>query len=354
MTIPPLRADIDDLEGYHSPQLDVSVRLNTNESPYPPPPDFVSSWLEALRHVPLNRYPDRAARDLRHALAEFLGQPAERVFCANGSNEVLQCLLLAYGGPGRSAAVFEPSYVLHSHISRVTGTALVTGERRPDDLTLDVDAAVDLVTTARPEITFLCSPNNPSGVVDDREAVEAVLDAAPGLVVVDEAYGEFSPWSALDLVDGERPIVVARTFSKVWSMAAMRLGFCVAPPEVVKALETVVMPYHLSVATQLAGTHALRWRAEMEERVHTIVTERERLMAGLAGLDGLRTFPSGANFVLVRPDRDGREVWEGLVERGVIVRDFSHMPRLANCLRVTIGTPDENDAFLGALKEVLS
>ncbi len=220
------RDDLQALEGYHSPQLDVSVRLNTNESPFPPPPAFMDAWLAALREVPLHRYPDRGARALRSAIGETLGQPPTRVFCANGSNEVLQTVLLTYGGPGRTALVFEPTYALHAHIARITGTQLVSGPRG-DDFTVDVGTALALIDEHHPEVVFLCSPNNPTGTVEDPATVQAIVDAAPGIVVVDEAYGEFARFSALDLVDDERPLVVVRTYSKVWSLAALRLGFCV-------------------------------------------------------------------------------------------------------------------------------
>ncbi|HEV3135336.1 MAG TPA: histidinol-phosphate transaminase [Acidimicrobiia bacterium] len=346
------RDDLGELEGYHSPQLDVPVRLNTNESPYAPPQDFVDAWLDALRQTPLNRYPDRDARELRAALAGQLGQPVDRLFCANGSNEVLQTLLLTFGGAGRKTAVFEPTYALHSHIARVTGTAVVVGERTAD-FTVDTAAARALLAEHRPALVFLCSPNNPTGTVEPADTVEALLDATDGLVVVDEAYGEFAERSAIRLVGDERPLVVARTYSKVWSMAALRLGFCVAPPWVIEELEKVVLPYHLAAPTQLAGVLALRYGGEMDERVALLVRERERLQAELEAVEGVTVFPSGANFVLLRVRGDGHALWQRLVDRGVLVRDFSAWPRLTGCLRVTVGTPEENDAFLAALREAV-
>jgi histidinol-phosphate aminotransferase len=344
------RDDLRALVGYHSPQLDVSVRLNTNESPYAPPDEFVERWLSELRAVPLNRYPDRDARDLRRALGAHLGQPAERLFCANGSNEVLQTILLTYGGHGRRALVFEPTYALHSHIARITGTDVVVGERRAD-FTVDPEVARDLVREHDPAVVFVCSPNNPTGTVEAAEVVETLLSATHGLVVVDEAYGEFAPRSALDLVRDDSRLVVVRTYSKVWSMAALRLGFAVAPPWLVERLEHVVLPYHLPVATQIAGRVALQWDAAMRERVDHLVDERERIVDALARVDGVAAYPSGANFVLFRVDTDGHALWHGLVQRGVLVRDCSGWPRLSGCLRVTVGTPEENDAFLVALRD---
>ncbi len=348
-----VRDDLAGLRGYHSPQVAVAVRLNTNESPYPPPAAWRDAFFEELASIPLHRYPDRLAWGLRVALAEHHGVRPEQVFAANGSNEVLQALCLAYGGPGRTAAVLEPTYALHAHIARVTGTEVAAGERRPD-FTLDLDEVRRVLATARPAITFLCSPNNPTGTVDRAEDTDAVVAAAPGLVVVDEAYAQFAPSSALSLLDDERSLVVTRTFSKTWSMAACRLGYLVAPAPIVAAAERAMLPYHLDVATQIAGRLALRFTAEMEARVAALVSERERLAAALAALP-VDTWPSGANFILFRPrGLDGRTVWKDLVERSVLVRDCSSWPRLDGCLRVTVGTPAEDDAFLSALTEVLA
>jgi histidinol-phosphate aminotransferase len=202
----------------------------------------------------------------------------------------------------------------------------------------------------------VCSPNNPTGTVETRETVGTVLDACDAngaLLVVDEAYGEFAQWSALELVDESRPLVVVRTYSKVWSLAAVRLGFAVAPTWVIAELDKVLLPYNLSVPTQLAGTIALDFRDEMEQRVATLVEERGRLFAALAELDGIDVCPSGANFLLFRVDGDAHDLWKRLLARDVLVRDFSSWPRVEGCLRVTVGTPEENDAFLAAVREEL-
>nr|MDQ3643481.1 aminotransferase class I/II-fold pyridoxal phosphate-dependent enzyme [Actinomycetota bacterium] len=302
---------------------------------------------------PFHRYPDREALALRIAIGELHGVGPEQVLAGNGSNEVIQALCLAYGGPARTVAVFEPTYALHSHIPRITGTAVAVGERR-DDFTLDPAEVERVVTEAQPAITFLCSPNNPTGRIDAPEIVEAALAAAPGLVVVDEAYAQFASWSALSMMSGDRPLVVTRTFSKTWSMAACRLGYLVAPAAIVAAAERAMLPYHLDAPTQIAGRLALRFTADMEARVALLVSERERLAAALAALP-VDTWPSGANFLLFRPRHvDGPTVWKGLVERSVLVRDCSSWPRLDGCLRVTVGTPAEDDVLLAALKEILS
>ncbi len=352
--VPALRPDLEALEGYHSPQVAAEVRLNTNESPYPPPAAFAEALDRELRQLPLHRYPDRAAGRLRAAVAELHGVSPDRVFCANGSNEVLQCLLLAFGGPGRRALTFEPTYALHAHIARLTGTGLVTVERG-DDFTIDPAVAGAALARHRPDLAFLCSPNNPTGRVDPPSLVAAVLEGAPGLVVVDEAYGQFAHWSALSLTGtaGSDGLVVVRTFSKTWALAGARLGYCVAAPEVVAACEQVVLPYHLSSLTQAAGLAALAFRPEMEQRVAAVAEERGRVAAALGQLP-VTTWPSEANFILFRPARPAAEVWQALLDRSVLVRDCSSWDHLRGCLRVTVGTPAENDRFLSALEECLA
>jgi histidinol-phosphate aminotransferase len=337
----PVRDDLSALEGYHSPQVDVRVRLNTNEAPVAPPAAFRQAYAEAVAKIEWHRYPDRGATALRAAIAELHGVDPAMVFVANGSNEVLQTILLTFSGFGRTVATFEPTYQMHGQIARSTGATEVR----------------QVITESRPHVTFLCSPNNPTGGVDSPELVREVLalnaGPNPGLVVVDEAYGQFADWSALELVSEETPLVVTRTFSKTWSMAAARLGYLIGPKWLVAELDKVVLPYHLDTAKQIAGTLAVQYRGDMEERVRMIVAERERVVATLKTLD-IEVFPSGANFVLFRTkSKTGRAVWQGLLDRSVLIRDCSGWPRLENCLRVTIGTPEEDDAFLVALTEVL-
>ena len=352
--IPKIRPDLALVEGYHSPQVEAEVRLNTNESPFPPPAAWTEALLGALSEVDFHRYPDRPAIDLRAAIADLHGVTPEEVFCGNGSNEVLLCLLLAYGGPGRSALLFEPTYALHSHISRLTGTTVIEGART-DDFRIDPAVAVALLAEKQPDIAFLCSPNNPTGRIEPRETVGAILAAAPGLVILDEAYGQFASWSALALRGPQNPgLVVTRTFSKTWAMAGARLGYAIADPEVVQACESVVLPYHLSVQTQLAGLLALDYAEEMEARVALIAEERGRVAAALGGLS-VESWPSDANFILFRPLKDDADdVWRRLLERSVLIRNCASWDGLGGCLRVTIGRPDENDRFLRALEECLS
>lgn len=352
------RADVELMPGYHSPQVTVEVRLNTNESPEPPPPAFLPHLASAMAHLRLNRYPDREASALREAIGLTHGVGPEQVWCGNGSNEVIQGLLLAYGGAGRSAVVFEPTYALHSHISRITDTDLVVGERDAGFL-VAIDEA-DRLLAGGPSVTFLCSPNNPTARAESTDTIRHLLGTAPGLVVVDEAYGQFAEHSALELRSGAVPpgdadrLVVVRTFSKTWALAGLRLGYLVAAPEVVEAVARVTLPYHLDELKQLAGRLALGYEEEMRERVGRIVEARRRLIDSLVELP-VDVWPSDANFVLFRPlERSGREVWGELLAQSVLVRDVSGWPRLEDCLRVTVGTPEECSRFLSALTLALA
>lgn len=343
------------MQGYHSPQLDVEVRLNTNESPEPPPQEFREAVAQAIRDLDWHRYPDRSAAKLRTRIAEFHGVGPDQVFAANGSNEVLQTLLLTYGGAGRSAAVFEPTYALHAHLSKITGTSVVTGERGID-FALDVREVHRVVESHRPNVTFLCTPNNPTGVVDalsDVADICELVSATGGLLCVDEAYGQFSAQSTMSLLSNDLPLVVSRTYSKTWAMAGARLGYLVGPSWLVHELEKSVLPYHLNAVTQIAGTLALDYVEVMQQRVRRLVAERQRLATELHKLN-LQVWPSGANFMLFRAtDIAGEVIWQKLIERSVLVRNCASWPRLNDCLRVTVGTQQENDRFLKALKEAL-
>lgn len=356
MTRPTPRESIALMAGYHSPQVDVEVRLNTNESPEPPPPGFAEAVAQQIAAIDWHRYPQRAAAELRARIGANYDLPPAQVFAANGSNEVLQTLLLTYGGPGRSSAVFEPTYALHSHLSRVTGTEVVQGARS-DDFAIDLAEVERVIIENEPDVVFLCSPNNPTGVVDPPDTIRTALEFVAktgGLLCVDEAYGQFCDFSAVELLGDDTPLVVSRTYSKTWAMAAVRLGYLLGPSWVVDELEKVVLPYHLDAMTQIAGSVALDHFDAMRARVDRLVEERSRLMSLLADLP-VDVWPSGANFVLIRARHlDGDAVWQGLVDRSVLVRNCASWPRLDGCLRVTIGTPQEDDRFIDALTEVLA
>lgn len=342
------RDQIRAMVGYHSAQVDVPIRLNTNESPFPPPAGWVQKLAEVASDIEWNRYPDRAATELRTVIAARHNISVENIFVANGSNEVLQTILLTYGGHGRKVATFEPTYQMYAQIARVTGAEVVVGERRAD-FTLDSNEIERLMQRESPAVTFLCNPNNPTGLVEPRENLEVLLQHATGVVVVDEAYAEFSDWSAMDMVSKDRALAVTRTFSKTLSMAALRVGYVVAPKWMIAQLEIAALPYHLDSFKQAATTAALSFTAEMEERVSLIKSERTRIESTLSALD-IEVWPSGSNFILFRPrTADASYVWTSLLGAGILVRDCSSWARLEGCLRVTVGTPDENSAFLAAM-----
>jgi len=352
-----LRPDLRGRTPYGAPQLDVAVRLNTNENPHPPSPglvaDVAAKVAEAARSM--NRYPDRDAVVLRGELARYLTRAtgtqvgAEHVWAANGSNEILQQLLQAFGGPGRTALGFDPTYSMHHLISTGTGTRWLPVQRLPG-FRLEPAAAALVVHEHAPDVVLLCSPNNPTGTALDLDVVEAVYDASRGLVVVDEAYAEFSHRpSAVSLLAGRERLVVTRTMSKAFAFAAARLGYLAADPAVVDALQLVRLPYHLSVLTQAAALAALEHADELLSTVDAVTVQRDRLVREMCSLD-LEVVESDANFVLFGEFSDQRATWQGLLERGVLVRDVG----LRGWLRVTAGTEEETTAFLDALRQGLA
>jgi histidinol-phosphate aminotransferase len=352
---PPVRADLNDLTPYGAPQIDVPVRLNTNENPYPPSPGLVRAIADAVAEAAatLNRYPDRDAVELRKDLADYLGHglTGAHLWAANGSNEVIQQVQQAFGGPRRRALGFDPGYSMHSLIARVTCTGWVSAAR-DEDFGLDPERAAAVIRQTQPDIVFLTSPNNPTGTAAPMELIEAVCGAAAGLVVIDEAYAEFAREgtpSALTLLPRYPGLVVTRTMSKAFAMAGARIGYLAAASEVVEKLLLVRLPYHLSAVTQAVARAALSLAAEPLATVAKLRTERDGLVAWLRQR-GLSVADSDANFVLFGEFESRRAVWQGLLERGVLVREVGP-PRW---LRVTVGTPEEMAAFRAALDEVLS
>jgi histidinol-phosphate aminotransferase len=342
------RDGLRDVAPYQAPQVEARARLNTNECPYPLPPGFREDLSAAVRRADLNRYPDREASELRERLAGRAGHPVEGTWAANGSNEVIQQLLLAYGGPGRRVALFDPTYALHERLAWIASSEIVhVGLRAPWEIQPeDLSRALG----AEPSVVFVCSPNNPTGNARPPEVVRRLAARGDALVVVDEAYAEFGGETALPLVAQSDNVVVVRTFSKAFALAGARIGYCLASPAVVQDLRRVRLPYHLSSLTQAAGLAALDHAAEADAILSRVRAERDRILAELPRL-GAEAHPSDANFVLFRPPAPAGRVWRGLLERGVLVRDVSDS--VAGCLRVTAGTPDEVDLFLSALQEVL-
>nr|WP_271210054.1 histidinol-phosphate transaminase [Rhodococcus wratislaviensis]GLK35009.1 histidinol-phosphate aminotransferase [Rhodococcus wratislaviensis] len=352
----PIRENLRGKSAYGAPQLTVPVQLNTNENPHPPTKALVDDVAESVREAAreLHRYPDRDAVALRTDLAAYLvrqtGVPVtvDNVWAANGSNEILQQLLQAFGGPGRSAMGFVPSYSMHPIIADGTETEWLPIFRRAD-FALDVDAATAAIAERRPDVVFVTSPNNPTGHSVGIAELRRVLDAAPGVVIVDEAYAEFSDApSALTLID-EYPskLVVSRTMSKAFAFAGGRLGYLAAAPAFIEALLLVRLPYHLSVVTQAAARAALRHANETLASVHALATERVRVSKALEDT-GFRVIPSDANFILFGEFTDSARAWQAYLDRGVLIRDVG----IPGYLRATVGLASENDAFIVASDEI--
>jgi histidinol-phosphate aminotransferase len=355
----PLRPELQGRTPYGAPQLPAAHRLNTNENPYPLPAELLADLGAALGHaaVELNRYPDRDAVGLRTDLAAYLSRGGdatitpEQVWAANGSNEVLQQILQAFGGGGRTALGFTPSYSMHPIISAGTGTGWVDGHRR-GDFTIDADAATRQVRELRPDVVFVTSPNNPTGTAVALETITQLYDALSygqgraGVLVVDEAYEEFARAgvpSALTLLPGRPRLIVSRTMSKAFGMAGLRLGYLAADPAVVDALQLVRLPYHLSSLTQAAARTALAHTDALLATVDAVKVQRDRIVAALPAM-GLTSVPSDANFVLFGEFADARATWQRYLDQGVLIRDVG----IPAYLRTTIGLADENDALLAA------
>jgi len=351
----PLREDLAGLEPYGAPQLDVPVRLNTNENPYPPPKRLADAVTSAVAAVAggLNRYPDRDATALRADLAGYLSRgltgeqlTGEQVWAANGSNEIIQQVLQAFGGPGRSALGFEPSYSMHPLIAKVTCTGWLAACRE-EDFSIDPGRAASIIRDTRPAVVFLTSPNNPTGTALPLDVIDAICAAAPGIVVVDEAYAEFAREgtpSALTLLPRHPRLVVTRTMSKAFAMAGARVGYLAASPELISKLLIVRLPYHLSAVTQAVARAALACAADPMASVAALRAERDECVSWLRA-QGYTVADSDANFVLFGRFADRHAAWQALLDRGVLIRETGP----AGWLRVTVGTPEEMAAFRSAL-----
>ena len=352
----PLRDDLRGKSPYGAPQLEVPVRLNTNENPHPPSQALIDDVARSVREVAaeLHRYPDRDAVALRTDLAAYLTAQTgvevgpDNVWAANGSNEILQQLLQAFGGPGRSAIGFVPSYSMHPIISDGTQTRWLAANRT-FDFGLDVGVAGAAIAEHHPDVVFVASPNNPSGQSISLEDLRSLLDAAPGIVIVDEAYGEFSSQpSAIALID-EYPakLIVSRTMSKAFAFAGGRLGYLIAAPAVIDAMLLVRLPYHLSVVTQAAARAALRHADDTLGSVAQLIAERDRVSTELSAM-GFRVIPSDANFVLFGQFADAPATWQRYLDAGILIRDVG----IPGYLRATTGLPEENDALLTASRQL--
>lgn len=353
----PLRDELRGEEAYGAPQLDVDVRLNTNENPYPPSDDLIADLVAQVEKVAsdLNRYPDRDAVALRSALADYVTRQTgvditvDQVWAANGSNEILQQLLQALGGPGRSAMGFVPSYSMHPILSSGTQTEFIGIDRDPETFDIDMDSALAAIAEHRPDVIFITTPNNPTGNLTTLADLRRIIEAAPGIVIVDEAYAEFTeePSATTLLAEFPSKLVVSRTMSKAFDFAGGRLGYFVANPAFIDAVMLVRLPYHLSTLTQAAATVALRHSDATLSTVAKLADERDRVVAALNSY-GYDVIDSYSNFVFFGRFADASSAWQSFLNEGVLIRDVGVPGRL----RATIGLPSENDALLAAAKKL--
>jgi len=355
----PIRDDLRGQSPYGAPQKHVRVQLNVNENTHPVPADVAEDIVESIRQAlaTVNRYPDREFTELRQSLADYLQRglrsdqtiTAEQVWAANGSNEVLQQLLQAFGGPGRTVLGFPPTYSMHSILASGTGTTWIPAQR-DDEFRISPETVVAAIREHQPDILFLCGPNNPTGTPLPIETIEAAYAASDGIVMVDEAYAEFMPAdvpSALTLLPGRERLVVSRTMSKAFAFAGARVGYMAAHPAVIDAIRLVRLPYHLSALTQAAAVAALRHAQEMLAMVDDIKQQRDRMVTELQAM-GYRTYETWSNFVLFGGVADPHAAFEALLDQDVIVRDLG----IPNHLRVSAGTEEETTAFLDAMRRV--
>jgi histidinol-phosphate aminotransferase len=350
-----VRPEIKAISAYHVPDAAGLIKLDAMENPYTWPEQLREEWLDVLRQVDVNRYPHPQAPGVKAGLRQSMSIPESAgLILGNGSDELIQMIAMTVGGPGRVVLSVDPGFVMYSMIARFTGMEYVGVALDPDDFSIDVEGVLKAIEAHQPAVVFIAYPNNPTGNLFAREDIVSIIEAAPGLVVVDEAYAPFTDASFLGEVDTYTNLVVMRTVSKM-GLAGLRLGLLVGAPQWIDQIDKTRLPYNINVLTQASAEFALRHQALFDEQTGEIRRERGRLLHALAQFQGLTVFPSEANFILIRtPGGRAVEIHSAMREQGVLVKCMhgAH-PSLDDCIRLTVGTPDENDACLAALGAAL-
>jgi len=350
-----VRDEIRSLSAYHVPEFSGMIKLDAMENPYVWPPDLRREWANGLSETSVNRYPDPRAQRLRERLRQVMGVPeGQEILLGNGSDELIQMIIMALGGPDRSVLSVEPGFVMYRMISLFAGTSYRGVDLVPDDFGLDLPMLLEAIEEDAPAVIFIAYPNNPTGQCFDAEQVRSIIAAAPGLVVVDEAYAPFAGRTMLEELGSYPNLLVMRTLSKL-GLAGLRLGFLVGAPEWLVELDKVRLPYNINTLTQFSADFALRHYDVLEDQASRIRAEREILSTGLSGLRGTRVFPSDANFVLCRmPEGAADDLHRGLIAQGILVKNLHRAhPSLTDCLRITVGLPEENRVLVDALGSLL-
>ena len=347
-----VKAQVRQLRPYSLRPERARVKLNQNENPWDVPLEIKEETLSRIAFRKWSRYPDFVTRGLHEQLAKFSGWKTEGVLSGNGSNELIQAVLMVTVGERKRVLISEPTFALYRQITSVLGGEVISVNLTPE-LTYDVGALRAAFRSAQPDVTIICSPNNPTGCVIDRADLDSLLDETSGLIVVDEAYFEFSGQTAVPLLQRHSNLIVLRTFSKAMALAGLRVGYLLAAPELVREISKAVLPYNLNVISQTAAEVAIEmYESKLQPLIAAITSERDRLYRGLQRIPGLTPVPSRANFMVVRSQVDPRRIFEGLLEREILIRDVSSYPLLANYFRISVGTMEENNLLLQALEEI--
>jgi histidinol-phosphate aminotransferase len=346
-----IKPEVRAASAYTLKHVAAEVKLDQNENPFELPQDFKEEVARRVVARPWGRYPEFVPSAMTQALAKHTGWNEEGILVGNGSNELLQAALMVTLGPGRTIAIPQPTFTLYQLQSSILQANIIKVPLRPADLAYDVDTLVKAAESA--DVMVICSPNNPTGTLLEAENLQRVLSKAKGIVLLDEAYHEFSGQSALPLLAANRNLVITRTFSKALSMAGMRFGYMLAHPEIAREIHKAKLPYSVNVFTLTAAQLALERGNLMAKSIEILLSERQRLIAEVRKRAGVRTFESAANFILIRTAKLGNELFNELYAQGVLVRDVSSYPMLERVLRVTVGTPEQNNKFLAALDNAL-